>query len=85
MVGCNDGRNSTRASWSLTIYRSIFVVASISVQQKDLVKDVMVCRDVLMSAYKIRHPNDTDDPQDFGLEWYGRADRYSLADYGFSS
>ena len=27
----------------------------------------MVCEDVSMSAYKIRHPNDTDDPQDIGL------------------
>ena len=27
-----------------------------SVRQKDLVKDVMICRDVLMSAYKTRHP-----------------------------
>ena len=43
------------------------MVAYISVQQKDLIKDVMVCRDVLMSAYKIRHPDDTDDPQDIGL------------------
>ena len=40
------------------------VVACISVQQKDLVKDVMVCGDVSMSAYKIIHP---DDPQDVGL------------------
>ena len=43
------------------------MVAFISVQQKDLVKEVMVCRDVSMSAYKIRHPDDTDDPQDVGL------------------
>ena len=43
------------------------MVAFISVQQKDLVKEVMVCGDVLMSAYKIRHPDDTDDPQDIGL------------------
>ena len=28
---------------------------------------MMVCGDVSMSAYKIRHPNDTDDPQDVGL------------------
>ena len=27
----------------------------------------MVCGDVLMSTYKIRHPDDTDDPQDVGL------------------
>ena len=27
----------------------------------------MVCWDVSMSAYKIRHPDDTDDPQDVGL------------------
>ena len=43
------------------------VVAYISVQQKDLVKDVMVCGDVLMSTYKMQHPDDTDDPQDIGL------------------
>ena len=43
------------------------MVTCISVRQKDLVKDVMVCGDVSMSAYKIRHPNDTDDPQDIGL------------------
>ena len=38
-----------------------------SVRQKDLVKDVMVCGDMLMSAYKIQHPDDTDDPPDVGL------------------
>ena len=38
-----------------------------SVRQKDLVKDVMVCRDVSMSTYKIPHPDDTDDPPDIGL------------------
>ena len=27
----------------------------------------MICGDVLMSAYKIRHPDDTDDPPDIGL------------------
>ena len=27
----------------------------------------MVCGDVSMSTYKIRHPDDTDDPQDVGL------------------
>ena len=43
------------------------MVAFISVQQKDLVKEVMVCGDVSMSAYKIRHPDDTDDLQDIGL------------------
>ena len=43
------------------------MVVYISVRQKDLVKDVMVCGDVSMSAYKIRHPDDTDDPQDIGL------------------
>ena len=40
---------------------------SFSVRQKDLVKDVMVCGDMLMSEYKNRHPDDTDDPQDVGL------------------
>ena len=43
------------------------MVAFISVRQKDLVKEVMVCGDVSMSAYKIWHPDDTDDPQDVGL------------------
>ena len=43
------------------------VVVHILVRQKDLVKDVMVCGDVLMSTYKTRHPDDTDDPQDVGL------------------
>ena len=43
------------------------MVAHISVQQRDLVKDVMVCGDVSMSAYKIQHSDDTDDPQDVGL------------------
>ena len=43
------------------------VVAYISVRQKDLVKDVMVCGDVLMSTYKTQHPDDMDDPQDVGL------------------
>ena len=38
-----------------------------SVRQKDLVKDMMICRDVLMSAYKVRHPDDTDDPPDVVL------------------
>ena len=38
--------------------------AFISVRQKDLVKEVMVCGDMSMSTYKIRHPDDTDDPQD---------------------
>ena len=43
------------------------VVVHISVRQKDLVKDVMVCGDVLMSTYKTRHPDGMDDPQDVGL------------------
>ena len=43
------------------------MVTYISVRQKDLVKDVMVCGDVLMSTYKTRHPDDTDDPQDIGV------------------
>ena len=43
------------------------MVANISVRQKDLVKDVMVCGDVLMSTSKNRHPDDMDDPQDIGL------------------
>ena len=38
-----------------------------SVQQRALVKDLTICADVLMSEYKTRHPNDTDEPQDIGL------------------
>ena len=45
----------------------ILVAWFISVRQKDLVKEVMVCGDVSMSTYKIRHPDDTDDPHDLGL------------------
>ena len=45
----------------------ILVAWFISVRQKDLVKEVMVCGDVSMSTYKIWHPDDTDDPQDVGL------------------
>ena len=30
-------------------------------------KDVTICTDVVMSEYKSRHPDDTDDPQDVGL------------------
>ena len=32
-----------------------------------MVKDVLVCGDVSMLAYKNRHPDDTDDPPDVGL------------------
>ena len=45
----------------------MLVTQFISVRQKDLVKEVMVCGDMSMSTYKIRHPDDTDDPQDVGL------------------
>ena len=38
-----------------------------SVWQKDLVKDVTICTDVILSEYKNRHPDDTDEPQDVGL------------------
>ena len=38
-----------------------------SVQQRDLIKDVTICANVLMSEYKTRHPDDTDEPQDVGL------------------
>ena len=38
-----------------------------SVRQEDLVKDVTICRDVSILAYRIRHPDDTDDPPDIGL------------------
>ena len=39
----------------------------VSVQQKDLVKDVTVCTNVVMLEYKSRYLDDTDDPQDVGL------------------
>ena len=38
-----------------------------SVRQKDLAKDVTICGDVLLSIFKSRHPDNTDDPQDVGL------------------
>ena len=38
-----------------------------SVQQKDLVKDVTICTDVVLSEYKNRHPDNTDEPQNVGL------------------
>ena len=54
--------------WSLAIYYYLkYWLFLISVRQRDLVKEVMVCGDVSMSMYKIRHPDDTDDPQDVGL------------------
>ena len=54
--------------WSLAIYYYLkYWSFLISVRQRDLVKEVMVCGDVSMSMYKIRHPDDTDDPQDVGL------------------
>ena len=46
-----------RLSWSLVF----------SVHQKDLVKDVTICRDIHMSAYKLRHLDDSEDPPDVGL------------------
>ena len=30
-------------------------------------KNVTICTDVVMSEYKSRHPDDTDNPQDVGL------------------
>ena len=39
----------------------------VSVPQKDLVKDVTVCTDVVMSEYKSRYLDDTDEPQDVSL------------------
>ena len=44
-------------SWSLVV----------SVQQKNLVKDVTICTDIVMSEYKCRYPDDTDEPQDVSL------------------
>ena len=38
-----------------------------SVHQKDLVKDVTICTDVILSEYKNWHPDNTDEPQDMGL------------------
>ena len=38
-----------------------------AVQQKDLVKDVTICTDIILSEYKNRHPDNTDEPQDVGL------------------
>ena len=57
------------ASCGCLLYISCYkmVVTHISVRQKNLVKDVMVCGDVLMSTYKTQHPDDTADPQDVGL------------------
>ena len=68
MPGYTDGRIVLVCCGCL-LYISCYkmVVAHISVRQKDLVKDVMVCGDVLMSTYKTQHPDDTDDPQDVGL------------------
>ena len=54
--------------WSPAIYYYLKCWSFlISVRQRDLVKEVMVCGDVSMSMYKIWHPDDTDDPQDVGL------------------
>ena len=66
---CHTDGHIVLVSCGRLVYISCYkmVVAYISVWQKDLVKDVMVCGDVLMSTYKIRHPDDTDDPQDVGL------------------
>ena len=38
-----------------------------SVHQNDLVKDVTICQDVHMSAYKLRYLDDSEDPPDVGL------------------
>ena len=38
-----------------------------SVRQKDLVKDVTICWDVRMSAYKLRYLDNSEDPPDVGL------------------
>ena len=51
-------------TWSLVRLSWLLVF---SVCQKDLVKDVTICRDVRMSAYKLRYLNNSEDPPDVGL------------------
>ena len=52
---------------------AVFIVLvwslAFSVQEKDLAKDMMICEDVSMSAYKTRHPDETDGPPDIGLSF----------------
>ena len=50
--------------WSLAVILQSLVF---SVRQSNLVKDVTVCQDVHMSEYKVRHPDDSEDPPDVGL------------------
>ena len=47
----------------MTLCRSLVV----SVRQKDLIKDVTICADIILCEYKNRHPDNTDEPQDMGL------------------
>ena len=44
-----------------------FMVTCLAVHQKDLVKDVTICQDIRVSEYKLRHPDDSEDPSDIGL------------------
>ena len=60
---CINTWSLVRLSWSLVF----------SVLQKDLVKDVTICRDICMSAYKLRYLNDSEDPPDVGLSSEGEA------------
>ena len=55
---------SSLFTWSLAVFLRSLVF---SVCQENLVKDVTVCQDIRMSEYKVRHPDDFEDPQDVGL------------------
>ena len=54
---CMNTWSLVRLSWSLVF----------SVHQKDLVKDVTICQDICMSAYKLRYLDNSEDPPDVGL------------------
>ena len=55
---------SSLFTWLLAVFLRSLVF---SVRQENLVKDVTVCQDIRMSEYKVRHPDDSEDPQDVGL------------------
>ena len=68
-------RFRSQATWSLAQFQ-VYLPGRLqyflrllvfSVRQENLVKDVTVCQDVRMSEYKVRHPDDSEDPQDVGL------------------
>ena len=50
--------------WSLVVFLRSLVF---SVHQSNLVKDVTICQDVCMLEYKVRYPNNSEDPPDVGL------------------